>query len=202
MSYSDTYDVNGWFYKQGRDTFRKQLDIKLKGAKKKQPDLMVIMMNPGSSEQKPDFDNDFDALVPTVHDPTQTHIMNLMEHWGMEYARILNLSDYCDQLSENFYEYLKDGAKTFQRHTIFHTSRAAELNKLFILNVPVLVAWGTDDCLKSLGASALTFLADHQNIVGLRHPKKQFGYYHPRRRVSRFHHDTWRDEMKRRYNSL
>jgi hypothetical protein len=200
-SYKERFNVTGHFDRRGKHRFRKVLDISIKGSNKSEVDLMVIMMNPGSSRQQDEYSGVYGTEVPTNHDPTQTHIMYLMEKWRCNHARILNLSDYCDHESEEFYTFLKNGAKRYPAHSIFSREREQELNSLFIENVPVVTGWGVNNVLKQLAHDALDYISGSL-ILGLSHKKQSWGYYHPQTRPKYLEGKIWREAMLNRYPQM
>ena len=72
----DRFDVEGHFYKIDNYKCRKYLDIKSKDLKLSVPDLMVVMMNPGSSYPLDGNDNN-DSVSEAVPDNTQVQIIKL-----------------------------------------------------------------------------------------------------------------------------
>ena len=87
-----TYLVTGFFYEIEKFKFRKYLNIKKENSSLQEPDLMVVMMNPGSSE--PYQINQINKECITKPDNTQYQIFKIMEEFDFRYARILNLSDF------------------------------------------------------------------------------------------------------------
>lgn len=75
------------------------------GVKLNEPDLMVVMMNPGSSYPLDGIDNN---SIPSEADPdtTQQQIMKVMDAALFNYARILNLSDLRTPDSNELYRFL------------------------------------------------------------------------------------------------
>jgi hypothetical protein len=200
QTYSERFEVTGYFYLEGKDKFRKHLDIKIRGSKKDIPDLMVVMMNPGGSEQKIGYKNVTDKIVPTVHDKTQEKIMDFMMSCSSEYARILNLSDCCNKSSSSFYKQIPNLSQNIPSHSVFNEARLAELEHLFINAVPVVLAWGVNPALKELAESALNFLQKSGvDALGLKCNTNTWGYFHPQRRISKYHPNSWLAEMKNNY---
>ena len=81
--------MTGYFYNNGQHSFRKYLNIKRIDFRIANPDLMVVMMNPGSSKQYPEYMDCFDCEVLTNPDYTQYRIMKIMNVCNFNYARIL-----------------------------------------------------------------------------------------------------------------
>jgi len=63
------FQITGLFYKLKGYRFRKYLNIKCRNSKKQTPDLMVIMMNPGSSKPVDGIENN---IVETKEIPDRT----------------------------------------------------------------------------------------------------------------------------------
>lgn len=125
------FDVKGLFYVDEYGyPCRKYLDITKKNVECGSPELMVIMMNPGSSTPKDGLDNGC-TLTETIPDPTQFQIMNIMENIGINFSRILNLSDLRNPSSSEFYSMIKNNRKD-TKHCIFDDSRKEDLDALFI----------------------------------------------------------------------
>ena len=194
--YEDQYDVKGYFYKKNTHPYRKLLDIKHITSNKSTPDLMVIMMNPGSSEQKKGFSNKYDMLVPTIYDPTQNRIIDIMIEYNFEYARILNLSDFVDAESENLYKFLGKN-KNDDSHSIFSDNRRSELDSIFIHNIPIIKAWGVKPCLNPFADMALKYIKKNNKAFGLAHNKYDWAYYHPMRHCNKYHENSWVVDIKK-----
>jgi hypothetical protein len=151
-----------------------------------EPDLLVVMMNPGASRP---LDSLWDAgqltgFTSAQPDRTQYQIMKLMlsaQAMGLpwQHARILNLSDLRTPKSAVFLEKLN----TYQAdasHSIFSASREQECTVLFSCKkTPVLCAWGLNPQLEPWAKLALGQAAEHP-LLGLtddglrfRHPLPQ-----------------------------
>lgn len=138
-------------------------------------------MNPGSSYPLDRIDNN--QMAGRAHpDPTQDQIMAVMNNTGLNYARILNLSDARQPTSGEFYKFLnsKDG-KTLP-HSVFHKSRDAELSSLFQYNVPVIFGWGVNSNLETLARIAINKLSVTKPF-GMNKSGVDWAYYHPRQRI-------------------
>jgi uncharacterized protein DUF1643 len=181
------FDVTGYFYVEPTHSYpcRKFLNIKIKDKDQdipEEPDLMVVMMNPGASVPLAGGD-DGRREVPAAPDDTQDRIMKVMLAKGFKYARVLNLSDFRDQNSNTFKPMISTLDANFPEHTIFHSSRSAEFTLLFNSTVKVIVGWGCDDKLARLASLAMTKL-DTSHIVGVQNTKYTtwLAYYHPSRK--------------------
>ena len=172
--------------------FRKYLHIKTKDSKLTRPDLLVVMMNPGSSRPL-DGNNDGRSEVSTAPDRTQHQIMSFMNLAGFCYARILNLSDKREAKSISFFQFLNSRESQSIPHSIFDKSRREDLDTLLIENTPVLCAWGVDPCLSKLARSATNILPPN-SIFGSKKPLSEYAYYHPLPRSSE-RQKKWIDDV-------
>ena len=177
----DEFDIAGLFYKDGKYKCRKYLDIKYKGSKLKTPDLMVIMMNPGSSYPLDGNDNN-DFPSKAEPDNTQDQIMKVMKNTSIEYARVLNLSDLRTPDSKALYVFIKSKEAKNINHSIFDKNRIRDFNSLFIKNVPVIYGWGVDSSLTDLAKQAVERI-NAPNPAGLKKENTNYAYYHPLPRI-------------------
>ena len=177
----DEFFVTGYFYvatdRNGkRHSCRSHLNLKRKNAKSlTQPDLMVIMMNPGSSRPE-NGDCDGRKETKTIPDQTQFQIMRVMNRAGYDYARVLNLSDIREPDSAAFCKNIEKGKYDAIAHSIFCPSRREELRALFERSAPVILAWGVSKALDKLVGEAINFIGDAQ-AIGWKN--KDGRYYHP-----------------------
>jgi hypothetical protein len=194
------FEVSGYFYKEKNHSFREFLDIKKKTSESKVPDLMVIMMNPGSSHPqgiKKDQDIPRDLLnkvVPTVPDNTQDQIMRVMLNFNLLYARVLNLSDLRDAKSSSFYTKINSLNKNQIDHSIFHNKRESDLERLFERKAKLIVAWGVNKALKELAETALEKIGSP--LIGWKKPGNEWAYYHPLPRTSE-NQEKWINQVKK-----
>lgn len=86
------FKITGLFYELNDFKFRKYLNIVRKNSNTENPDLMIVMMNPGSSRPLKE-ENYLNTESEAIPDRTQDQIMRLMNNCSFNYARILNLSD-------------------------------------------------------------------------------------------------------------
>jgi hypothetical protein len=151
-----------------------------------EPDLLVVMMNPGASRPLDalwDAEQN-DGFVAAQPDRTQYQIMQLMlaaQDRGVPWAsaRILNLSDLRTPRSAVFLEKLSTYSAD-DSHSLFSRLRQAECRPLFAnKSTPVLCAWGLNPNFAPLAAAALAAAEGHP-LVGLsadglayRHPLPQ-----------------------------
>lgn len=187
----ENYNINGYFYQIEDSKFRKYLNIKKKSSTLEKPDLMIIMMNPGSSYPLDDND-DGNIETPTNPDPTQNQIMHIMEQCSFEYARVLNLSDYREAKSSVFYGRISSLPES---HSIFHPSRQNDFDNLFERNVPIIYAWGVNKKLMQLAKNAIHKTKTDSLIFGLNKKKYDFSYYHPLPRSAK-KQTEWIDQIK------
>ncbi len=152
-------------------------------------DLLVVMMNPGSSS--PHNENEPITTIKTydeidqvpfcdaVVDRTLEQLIKVMDECGFNNTLVINLSDLKSPKSDIFLKMLctlkKDGELYY--HSIFHNSRKSELNRIQ-RDVPLILAYGVDKKL-----SRLTNLEGFKEFVstyivyGLK--KNETLYYHP-----------------------
>lgn len=169
--------ITGIYYKIDTFKFRKVLNIKKNDTNKEQPDLMVIMMNPGSSKPLNEID-DSDTETLAKPDVTQNQIMQIMLNGKFKYARVLNLSDLREPKSKIFYNKIKELDKLNISHSIFQEDRINDFNKLWVSNVPVIFGWGVNPNLKSLALKAIE-KTKVSNPIGFQKPNFPWAYYHP-----------------------
>ena len=177
----DDFEVIGFFYEIGDYKCRKYLDIKFKSSKMTNPDLMVVMMNPGSSYPLDGIDNN---TVPSVTEPdnTQDQIMKVMKNASFEYARILNLSDLRTPDSNKLYDFIKSENSKAVPHTIFDKNRIDDFNSLFVKGVPIIYGWGVSSSLTELAKLAIEKI-NHPSPIGLKKDSEKYAYYHPLPRI-------------------
>ena len=177
----DKFDIPGLFYEINDLKCRKYLDIKSRMSKLNKPDLMVVMMNPGSSYPLDGNDNNH-SPSKAVPDDTQDQIMKVMLNTQFEYARILNLSDLRTPDSKELYKFIRSKESIDIDHSIFHSNREKDFNSLFINNVPVIYGWGVNSTLTNLAKLAIERI-NHPNPIGLRKDTSKYAYYHPLPRI-------------------
>jgi len=177
------FEYLGVFYTNNNYKFREVLNIRRKSISQESPDLIVIMMNPGSSEPINGNDN---SIVETYTKPdnTQSQVVAVMENLNYNYARVLNLSDVREAKSKNFYDLIKKLDEEKINHSIFSDARKNDLDKLFEPDIPVIIAWGVDKVLEKLAMSALTKLQDYP-VAGIKKELTDFAFYHPYQRLKK-----------------
>jgi len=139
------------------------------------PDVVVVMMNPGSSHPKDIYHIDEEIeyprssgsqrkrLVLTQPDNTQYQIMRVAVSKEWKHIRVLNLSDLRDPKSGSFMQKVDalSGIMGGHVHSIFCTEREAECAHALKRSgpTPILLGWGQDaglvplaeQCMKRLG---------------------------------------------------
>ena len=210
----DKYVALGGFYtlkyENGRSfPCRNILEIIIKNAKNSSQysseellsiplDAVFIMMNPGGGKPKnqvksnpivnADTIDDLNKieLVETVPDITQNQVMKIMDAKKWNRVKVINLSDYREPKSFDFYNMIKE-AKFIDEthvHSIFSEKRRQELTNVFRSerDITVVVAWGVNTKLKPLIELSL----DNNFIINrVGYPKEvnvrrnNLYYYHP-----------------------
>ena len=169
------FKIKGCFYENGNFKFRKYLNIIKKKTNALTPDLMVIMMNPGSSSPIGNYNN---IETETIPDPTQEQIMRIMEKCDFNFARVLNLSDLIESKSKNLYSKIDGLRRENISHSIFEINRESEFKMLFVKGIPVIYAWGVSKKLKKLAEKAMRQI-NEPNPIGLQKEGFEYAYYHP-----------------------
>lgn len=175
------FEIFGRFYVHSGLKCRKYLDLKRHGVNLNHPDIMVVMMNPGSSYPLDRID-DNQVESKAYPDPTQDQIMAVMNNTGLNYARVLNLSDVRQSSSGEFYKFIKSEDSRAIPHSIFHQSRADELSTLFRQNAPVIYGWGVNSSLEVLARMAMNRLLA-TDPIGINKNGFEWAYYHPLPRI-------------------
>ena len=173
----EKFHITGFYYNIDELRFRKYLNIKHKKTKLDNPDLMVVMMNPGSSKPL-EQENCYNKEVIAKPDNTQAQIMKLMCSLNFEYARILNLSDLREPKSQLFYNQIDLMNKLKIPHSIFQEERKSDFEKFFIRNRTTILGWGVNNKLRFLANDALDSIGN-EKIYGLLKPNTKNKYYHP-----------------------
>ena len=171
------FHITGLFYEIEGYKFRNYLNIKKKNSLKQEPDLMVIMMNPGASRPLGGIDNNI-IESEAIPDRTQDQIMKVMTACKFEYARILNLSDIREPKSNKLFPKLMEMDNIGISHSIFEANRKGDFDSLFIKGIPVIFAWGVGKELKELAEKAIKAI-DNDNHIGLNKKGVDWAYYHP-----------------------
>ncbi|HAQ88676.1 MAG TPA: hypothetical protein DCR78_19865 [Pseudomonas sp.] len=178
---SATFEVTGLFYELSGYKCRKYLGIKRMDSLKGVPELMIVMMNPGSSYP---LDGVYSNSLPTEAKPdnTQQQTMKVMDSGSIDYARILNLSDLRTPNSNTLYKFIKSGESNSVNHSIFTSTRKTELDQLVVKNVPVIFGLGVNSALAPLAKQAVESLSI-ETPLGLLKANSKYSYYHPLPRI-------------------
>jgi len=173
----DNFEIRGFFYQRENLNCRKYLDIKRKGNFRENPDLVIVMMNPGNS--KPLNGMYMGQKESEAHpDRTQMQIMHVMNNCDLSYCRILNLTDIQETKSSNLYKILSKRNTKKMAHSIFDLRRQAEFDELYPGGTPTVFAWGVHDALTELAQMALDRIGK-EKICGLQKDGTEAAYYHP-----------------------
>jgi hypothetical protein len=175
------FEISGHFYELSGLKCRRYLNIKRVGSNLSQPDIMVVMMNPGSSYPLDGIDNN-NAPREAHPDPTQDQIMEVMNNTGFNFARVLNLSDARQPSSNEFYKFLNSSSAHSIPHSIFHQSRHEDFSTLFRQGVPVIYGWGVNSALEELARMAINRISESKPI-GIRKNGFVWAFYHPLPRI-------------------
>ena len=176
------FEIQGFFYKIENYKCRKFLNIKRKSSDRRSPDLMVVMMNPGSSCPLDGIDNN-NSPVDAKPDNTQDQIMKVMRIAEFEYARVLNLSDLRTPKSNEFYDFIKSNESKLFAHSIFAQNRINDFSEQYVKGVPVIFGWGVNPILADLAKQAIERI-NHLNPAGLKKEDLDYAYYHPLPRIN------------------
>ena len=125
-----------------------------------EPDVVVIMMNPGSSHPKDIYHLDKEIeyprttdsrrkeLVLTQPDNTQYQVMRVAVSQGWNHIRVLNLSDLRDPKSGSFIQKTEalSGIMGGHTHSLFCPERSGECHHALKRksSTPIMLGWGQD----------------------------------------------------------
>ncbi|MBI9070814.1 MAG: hypothetical protein JEY94_04410 [Melioribacteraceae bacterium] len=197
-----------------REYFESNTDTKI--LYKSIPDLIVIMMNPGSSAP---LDKNYipkkykvselsslsnNKLIPAKPDITQYQIMRLMLEKKWKHVRILNLSDIREPKSTLFIKTVEDCENKFGAfHSIFSGERKAEFKlafKNFNENNLIIAGWGCDKSLEFLAVRVLGKIRGRK-IVGLNCSDNENLYMHPSPTLQK-HKEKWLNEIDQKLKPI
>lgn len=168
-------------------------------------ELLVIMMNPGSSRplefceiKNLTFSDNLKVfpkdLVLTQPDNTQYQIMRLMDAKGINHIRVINILDLRETKSLNLKALLNATNDSCASYSIFSGIRDSEYN--FYLNnlksKNVLLAWGKQQALTHLYKLCLTRLPSGINKIGV--ASGSYYYAHPSP-MNQKHKIRWLNEI-------
>ena len=161
------------------------------------PDIVVIMMNPGSSRPYEDItprqlDSAGDIascphLILTVPDIAQYQIMRIMDEKDLRHVRVLNLSDI--RMSSKFLKNFPGGGCAVPGHSIFCPERYAEFQCRLNPRLNIIIAgwgkgWGNSDTTRQHAEHCYNQITDtDMTILGVRDCDHNYlyGYPFPRR---------------------
>ncbi len=159
-----------------------------------EPDVVVIMMNPGSSHPKEIYHVDAEIeyprpngsmrkeLVLTQPDNTQYQIMRIAVAQGWKHIRVLNLSDLRDPKSGSFLQQAEGFSEIMGGHThsLFCKERASECSHSLRRkgNTPILLGWGqilgliplAEQCMKYLDGEPIRTVPSEVHPLLNAHP--------------------------------
>ena len=196
------YEFSGLFYRKAK--CRRALDIREIGCQLEKPDLIVIMMNPGSSypinKGKEPFKIEQAVFQPTYPDTTQWQVIEFMRAECLKkvskkkiykYARVLNLSDLCNPRSE------KLNKDEIEGNSIFQLDQKAVLNVWVEQSADILLAYGANRKFEGLANKALHFLKDNgkTKVYGYRKKEDSWEFYHPLMHSNK-NNKRWVDEVR------
>jgi hypothetical protein len=154
------YRAFGHFYKnvQG-ESCRRYLDIKEEPCTAPQPELIMLMLYPGSCGQHDDKELNQDIEVEA--DPMIRCIEEFMMQHRLSWVRLLSLSDLEEESTELFFEKLGQlEPGQIPLDSVFHPSRKADLFQSAEPHTPFLLAEGLDKRTQMLGNTAVKRLKE------------------------------------------
>lgn len=205
------FGVFGYFYDRSfndkiipsRETLeivaRKEIPFQFQEILQKQPQLIVVMMNPGSSKpldkdyipqliDEPTKISENRTLTEAVPDNAQYQIMRFMLLNGHTHARILNLSDLREPKSSVF---MKLWPQLDDTHSIFASERREGLSQLVGKPQIALFAWSQDQSLVPLAIKAENALNKLQT-VGISKGEHLYSYPSP---MLQKHKEKWLEDI-------
>ncbi len=209
-----TFDIYGHFYNMKLSNSvikcRSVLEIKRKNKSNQIPDIIVVMMNPGSSipldkkyepkifSKEQYINTKTKEIIPTRPDNAQYQIMRLMEINKWDFVRILNLSDMRNGNSGKFQTEFRKAMKldSSNSHCMTHIDRKKELLEcLKSKNDKIIAAWGN---IAELKDSAEAILKLDKKIIGLKNGKMpNFRYASPYMKKQKV---EWLTEIQKEIN--
>ncbi len=164
-----------------------------------QAELIVVMMNPGSSKpasksyipiaiSRPSDITKKRYIVAAKPDNAQYQIMRIMLINGWSHARILNLSDLRQPKSAVF---MKTWPTLSESHSIFSKPRQNSLYQLIGEPEQVLLAWSQEESLRPLAEMAGSAV-DSFNTIGLSRGENLYAYPSP---MLQKHKEAWLENI-------
>lgn len=183
-----SYEFSGLFYKRNSQNCRMVLDIREIGCDLENPDLIVIMMNPGSSkpilEKYHNQSLETACFVPTYPDDTQWKVIDFMRKYKFQYARILNLSDICEPNSG------KLNKNNFEENSSFLNpikSKTHDFMQYLNSDATLLLGWGAKDF-------SINAIVKAIQVISKNNYKQIFGNFN---RDCFFYHPTYFKDSKK-----
>ncbi|MBF0284577.1 MAG: hypothetical protein HQL51_08975, partial [Magnetococcales bacterium] len=177
------------------------------------PDLLVVMMNPGSSRplageegvalRAPGEIPTRGGLTPARPDTTQYQIMKVMVAKGFRHARVFNLSDLREPKSPRFLALVEELSRVpgGRVHSLFCPERREERRILMgEVPVPVIVGWGRHPALIPLARQCLEGLTG-RTLVGTPVSGSAELFAHPSPMLQRMK-DQWIDAILARMEAV
>lgn len=214
------FDVSGHFYnlKLSGSVFkcRNILEIRKKNFKSTNtiPEIIVIMMNPGSSKPldnkyipktyigKISSENFSKEVIPTRPDNAQYQIMRLMKYNNWSFVRVLNLSDLRNGNSGRFQTEFKKAEMLKKNNSlcITHIDRKKEFKSLIRSKEnKIIAAWGSLNELKKSAESILNLKTSY-DIIGLRiENSPNFKYASPYLKTQK---ENWLKEIQKQLSAF
>jgi hypothetical protein len=153
---------------------RKYLDVKLEGTDVASPQLIVLTLRPGSC-------GEYDSIalekeIEVKPDVVQHRVQSLMRQRGLQWVRIMNLSDLQETTVNRFFKKLGNVENgDLPKHSIFHPSRKEELLQHAKGETPFLLAWGDDPRAGKLGNTVVARIKEQ----GFRIINEAGPHHHP-----------------------
>lgn len=188
--FRNRYIFKGQFYNtkinRKKVKCRRTLSIKSVNSNKNKYDLLVVMMNPGSSrplDEHAEIEeiNNYESIrevkyLSALPDRTQYQICKVMDNCEFENALIINLSDIRESKSQLFFAHIKtESIRKANIHSIFHIMRKEELDDLLLevsSEAPVVLGFGVSNKLDPLiDLYNKSIIVDNYNTYSLENKK-------------------------------
>ena len=172
------FEVIGGFLSRGGYPMRNWLDVVRRSTPQPAPEIMIIMMNPGSSGPREAAEGDAQPQRLARPDRTQLQITRLMDAIGLSHARIINLSDFRTSRSQDLVRFLASGEAATIDHSIFSPTRREELESLLVRDIPIVYAWGVHTSILPLAKRAIEVVGI-SSALGVPKAGTPHAFYHP-----------------------
>ncbi len=205
--YNNLYTFKASYYKKDQELMRNCLTItSTECASSEMYDLMVIMLNPGSSKPTKEIEHQFslnyfydNKLIPCIPDDTQYQIVKIMDNNELKSCIVLNLFDRCNVDSHAIID-IYANSNNFLIESIFHKDRRDEFN--FFLNqcksnAPILIGWGCAEELISIKEKVYEkiLVPSNRNLIGYKKTNYQFYHPWPRGKESNTFRNEWINQV-------